>query len=105
MQKAITILGRTYTLRADSGEDLELAAAEVDRRVRELMKRSPAVDASTAAILTALNLTSELRNVRARARAEVQEADHQMAAVEAVLEAALSQEGAAEPGAGPEENG
>ncbi len=103
MQKAITILGRTYTLRADNGEDLENAAGEVDRRVRELMKRSPAVDASTAAILTALNLASELRNVRARARAELQEADHQIAAVEAVLEAALSHEGAAEPGMGPEE--
>jgi len=37
-------------------------------------------------------------------RAEVQEADHQMAAVEAVLEAALSQDGAAEPGVSPQEN-
>lgn len=93
MQKAITILGRTYTLRADQGEDLEQAAAEVDKRVRELMRRSPAFDPSTAAILTALNLASELRNVRARARGEIMDADHQLAAVEAVLEAALSQDG------------
>lgn len=92
MQKAITILGRTYTLRADQGEDLEQAAAEVDRRVRELMRRSPAFDSSTAAILTALNLASELRSVKARARAEVEAADHQLAAVDAVLEAALSQD-------------
>lgn len=91
MQKAISILGRTYTLRADDGEDLEQAAAEVDRRARELMRKSP-FDQGTAAILTALNLASELRSVRQRARAELQEADHQMAAVEAVLEAALSQE-------------
>ncbi len=104
MQKAITILGRTYTLRADGGEDLEQAAAEVDKRVKELMRRSPAIDAGTASILTALNLASELRNVRARARAEVQEADHQMAAVEAVLEAALSQDGATDTGASPGEN-
>ena len=96
MQKAISILGRTYTLRADDGEDLEQAAADVDRRARELMRRSPAFDQGTAAILTALNLASELRNVRQRARAEVGEADHQMAAVEAVLEAALSQDAPAE---------
>jgi cell division protein ZapA (FtsZ GTPase activity inhibitor) len=97
VQKAITILGRTYTLRADQGEDLEQAAADVDKRVRELMRRSPAFDPGTAAILTALNLASELRNVRARARGEIMDADHQLAAVEAVLEAALSQDGADEP--------
>lgn len=102
MQKAISILGRTYTLRADDGEDLEQAAAEVDRRARELMRKSPAFDQGTAAILTALNLASELRNVRQRARAEVAEADHQMAAVEAVLEAALSQ-GAGEGDGGADE--
>lgn len=96
MQKQITILGRSYTLRADEGDDIEHAAAEVDRRLRELQRRAPAFDTTTVALLTSLNLASELQNLKRRTGARLEEADRQLAAVEAVLEAALSQPAAGE---------
>lgn len=101
MQKQITILGRSYTLRADQGDELEHAAAEVDRRLRELSRRAPAFDTTTVALLTALNLASELRALRSRMRGRLEEADRQLGAVEAVLEAALTP--STEEDAAPEE--
>lgn len=92
MQKQITILGRSYTVRADGGDDIEAAAAEVDRRMRQLLQRTPAFDNYTAAMLTALNLAAESRAARARARVRLQEIEHDLAAVEAVLGAALNGE-------------
>lgn len=84
-------MGRSYTLRADEGDALEVAAAEVDRRMRELSRKAPAFDATTVALLTALNLASELQALRGRVRAQLVEADRQLGAVEAVLEAALAE--------------
>jgi cell division protein ZapA (FtsZ GTPase activity inhibitor) len=91
VQKQITILGRTYTLRADEGDDLEHAAADVDRRMRTLSSRAPAFDTYTVALLTALNLASELRATKSRLRGRLEALDHEAAAVEAVLEAALAE--------------
>ena len=98
MQKQITILGRSYTLRADEGDELEQAAADVDRRLRQIASRSPSFDSYTAALLTALNLASELRALKARYRGAVAELDHAAAAVEAVLEAAVADEPPEEDG-------
>lgn len=96
MQKQITILGRPYTLRADEGDELEHAAADVDARLRAMMARTPGFDSYTAALLTALNLASELRTFRVQYHARLVDLDHAAAAVEAVLEAAVQDE-AAEP--------
>lgn len=96
MQKQITILGRSYTLRADEGDDIENAAAEVDRRMRTLASRAPAFDNYTVALLTALNLASELRALKLRFRDRLAALDHEAAAVEAVLEAAVAED-VAEP--------
>jgi cell division protein ZapA (FtsZ GTPase activity inhibitor) len=93
VQKQITILGRSYTLRADEDDDLEHAAADVDRRMRAMVGRSPNFDGYTAALLTALNLASEVRALKQRFRTRLQELDHQAATVEAVLEAAVADEG------------
>lgn len=93
MQKQITILGRSYTLRADEGDELEHAAADVDGRLRAMMARAPGFDSYTAALLTALNLASELRTFRLRYHSRLVELDHAAAAVEAVLEAAVQDEG------------
>lgn len=95
MQKQISLLGRSYTLRADDGEELELAAAEVDRRARELSRRAPAFDTTAVALLAALNLASELRALRRRVRAELETADRELAAAEAVVEAAIAEPAAA----------
>lgn len=86
MQKQITIRGRSYSLRADAGDDVENAAAEVDRRMRELSGRSAAVDDYTVALLTALNLASELQALRRRVRERLDSIDRQAAAVEALVE-------------------
>ena len=91
MQKQITILGRSYTLRAGEGDDVEHAAAEVDRRLRDLSKKAPAFDTTTVALLTALNLAAELQSLRRRVRGQLDDADRQLGAVEAVLEAALAE--------------
>jgi cell division protein ZapA (FtsZ GTPase activity inhibitor) len=90
VQKQITILGRSYTLRADEDDDLEHAAADVDRRLRALIARAPSFDSYTSALLTALNLASELRALKVRYRSRLEELDHAAAAVEAVLEAAVA---------------
>ncbi len=90
MQKQITILGRSYTLRADEDDDLEHAAADVDRRLRALIAKAPSFDSYTSALLTALNLASELRALKVRYRTRLEELDHAAAAVEAVLEAAVA---------------
>lgn len=93
MQKQITILGRNYTLRADNGEELEAAAADVDRRMRQLMSRAAGVDPYTVAMLTALNLASELRSVRRTVRDRLDGMEREAAAIEAVLAAAVAEEG------------
>ncbi|MDP2305743.1 MAG: cell division protein ZapA [Pseudomonadota bacterium] len=102
MQKQITILGRSYTLRADEDDDLEHAAADVDRRLRALIARAPSFDSYTTALLTALNLASELRALKVRYRTRLEELDHAAAAVEAVLEAAVAEDSDAGD-TGPEE--
>ena len=102
MQKQITILGRSYTLRADEDDDLEHAAADVDRRLRALIARAPSFDSYTSALLTALNLASELRALKVRYRSRLEELDHAAAAVEAVLEAAVADDSDAGE-SGPEE--
>ncbi len=92
MQKQITILGRSYTLRADDGEELEAAAAEVDRRMKQLLARSPGVEPYTVAMLTALNLASELRGVRRSVRDRLDAMEREAAAIETVLAAAVAEE-------------
>jgi cell division protein ZapA (FtsZ GTPase activity inhibitor) len=89
VQKQITIAGRSYTLRADDGEELEAAALELDRRMAEVRSRTPAFDPYTVALLAALNLASELRATRARVRQRLDEVDRHAAAVEAILQAAV----------------
>lgn len=100
MQKQITILGRSYTLRADEDDHLEHAAADVERRLRTMLNRSPNFDSYTAALLTALNLASELRAIKMRYRTRIEQLDHAAAAVEAVLEAAVEDEGDEPTGGG-----
>ncbi len=92
MQKQITILGRNYTLRADNGEELEAAAGDVDKRMRQLMSRASGVDPYTVAMLTALNLASELRALRRTTGERLESMDREAAAIEAVLAAAVAEE-------------
>ncbi len=92
MQKQITILGRTYNVRADESDDIERAAADVDRRMRSMNARGSVVDNYTVALLTALNLAAELQSLRRRTRGRLDDLEREAAAIEAVLEAALAED-------------
>ncbi len=92
MQKQITILGRNYTLRADDGDELEAAANDVDRRMKVLIGRTPGAEQYTVAMLTALNLASELRGLRRSMRERLDGMEREAAAIEAVLAAAVAEE-------------
>jgi len=102
VQKQITILGRNYTLKADNGEELEAAAADIDRRMRLLTDRKNGVDPYTAAMLTSLNLASELRAVKRGYRERLEAMERNAAAVEAVLAAAVAEDSTV-PGGAEEE--
>jgi cell division protein ZapA (FtsZ GTPase activity inhibitor) len=102
--KQITILGRTYNVRADENDDIERAAADVDRRMRAMSGRGSSMDNYTVALLTALNLASEVQSIRRRTRARLDEMERDVAAVEAVLEAAIADADAAGVEDGPDES-
>ena len=73
---AVTIFGRTYSLRGE-GDPAHLAqlAGEVDRRMREIANATGTADTLKVAILTALNIAEEnLRNQRAGVADDAREA-------------------------------
>ena len=60
---AIRILGRDYRLRGEGNADhIQAVASYVDEMLREIQRSTP--DTQEAAILTALNLASELLRAR-----------------------------------------
>lgn len=90
MQVSITIRGRQYTVRGDdSAEDVEAVARDLDQRLEEVASRTRSFDEYTIALLTALNLASELRRLRREVVGRLDEIDRDAASVAAVLEAAL----------------
>lgn len=90
MQVQITIRGRQYTVRGDdSGEDIQVLAAELDRRMTEVASRTRSYDEYTVAMLTALNLLSEVQRVKHSVARRLDDLDREAAAVSAMLEAAL----------------
>jgi cell division protein ZapA (FtsZ GTPase activity inhibitor) len=93
MQVSITIRGRQYTVRGDdSAEDVEAVARDLDHRLSEVADRTRSFDEYTIALLTALNLASELRRLRREVVGRLDELDREAASVAAVLEAALPED-------------
>jgi len=93
MQVSITIRGRQYTVRGDdSAEDVEAVARDLDQRLEEVANRTRSFDEYTIALLTALNLASELRRLRREVVGRLGDLDRDAASVAAVLEAALPQD-------------
>ena len=93
VQKLITIHGRNYKLSADNGDELEAAALDIDQRLKQLIGRSPGVDQYTAAMLTALNLASEMRALKVGYRERLDTMEREAAAIETVLAAAVTEDG------------
>lgn len=90
MQVTITIRGRQYTVRGDDpADDVEAVAHDLDQRLEEVARRTRSFDEYTIALLTALNLASELRRLRREMVGRLGELDREAASVAAVLEAAL----------------
>ena len=86
----ITIRGRQYTVRSDESEvDIEAVAADLDARMGEVASRMRSVDEYTVAMLTALNLASDLRRLRQRVATRLEELDRDAASVAALLESCL----------------
>ena len=93
MQVRINIRGRQYTVRSDDPEaDIEAVAAELDRRMADVAGSTRSFDEYTVAMLTALNLASELRRLRHQVAGRLDELDHQAASIGAILEALVPEE-------------
>jgi cell division protein ZapA (FtsZ GTPase activity inhibitor) len=95
MQVRITIRGREYTVRGDENEgDIQVLAADLDRRMEETAERTRSFDDYTVAMLTALNLASELHQFKSRVAHRLDELDRDAASIAAMVEAALPSESA-----------
>lgn len=91
----ITIRGRQYTVRSDeNGQDIRDVAADVDARLADVAGRTRTPDEYTIALLTALNLASENRQLRAQLAQRLDELDREVASIAAVVESALPREDA-----------
>ncbi|MCP4807312.1 MAG: cell division protein ZapA [Proteobacteria bacterium] len=92
MATQITIRGRQYTLRSDEDdEDLNAVAAYVDGKMDEVSHGS--FDEYTVALLAALNIASEYHRFRRTVGGRIEDLDREAAAIGAILEAALPEEG------------
>jgi len=93
MQVRITIRGRQYTVRGDdSSEGIEAVAADLDSRLSDVASRTQAFDEYTVALLTALNLASELHGLRRQVADRLDDMDREAASIAAILEAAIPEE-------------
>ena len=90
MQVRINIRGRQYTVKGDeSGEDVRAVADDLDARLKEVADRTNSFDEYTIAVLTALNLASELRQLRKQVVERLGELDRDAASIAAIMESAL----------------
>ncbi len=90
MQVRITVRGRQYTVRSDESEvDIEAVAVDLDRRMSEVASRMRTVDEYTVAMLTALNLASDLRRLRQSVATRLGDLDRDAASIAALLESCL----------------
>ena len=90
MQVRITIRGREYTVRGDDNAgQMQALAVDLDRRMSEMAERTRSFDEYTIAMMTALNLASELQQLKSQVAGRLDELDRDAASVAAMIEAAL----------------
>jgi cell division protein ZapA len=98
VQVKITIRGRQYTVRSDeAGGDTQQIAREVDARMAEVATHTRSFDEYTIALLTALNLASELHQLRQQVASRIDDFDRDVASIAAMLEAVLPDDQEPEP--------
>ncbi len=94
MQVQITIRGRQYTVRGDDNEEeVATVARELDARLAEVASRTRSFDEYTIALLTALNLASELRQLRTQVKNRLSEVDREAASLAAMLDSLMPADG------------
>ena len=94
MQVRITIRGREYTVRGDdNATQMQALAVDLDRRMSEMAERTRSFDEYTIAMMTALNLASELQQLEEQVASRLNELDRDAASVAAMIEAALPVDG------------
>lgn len=87
--------GRHYTVRSDEPEeDVIQVARWLDGRIGEIASRTPGVDGETVVLLAALNVASEYARFRKQVVGELDDVDRELAAISAILEVTLPEEGA-----------
>lgn len=95
MNVRINIRGRQYTVRGEeSQEEIQAVANDLDRRLAEVASRTRSFDEYTIALLTALNLASELQRLKQQLSKHLADVDRDVASIAAILESAIPEEGA-----------
>ncbi len=90
MHVTVTIRGRQYTVKGEgSSDDVEAVARDLDTRLEEVAGRTRTFDEYTVALLTALNLASELRRLRKTVVARLGELDRDAASLSAMIESII----------------
>jgi cell division protein ZapA len=69
----VTIFNQTYSLRSISGaEHVREIASQVDERMKQIAAHITTHDVSRIAILVALNIADEMKNLKARYESEIE---------------------------------
>jgi cell division protein ZapA (FtsZ GTPase activity inhibitor) len=91
MKVQIVVRGRTYTVRSDEPDlDLREVAAFVDARMAEVSSRATAgVDEYTVALLTCLNIASDLERHRRDTALYLDEVERELISAEVMLRSSI----------------
>jgi len=89
----ISLLGRSYTISCQPGEEdgLTRAAAYLDLAMQGIQQRGNTISADKVALMAALNISHELINSRDSERALQRDFETRLTALDRQLDAALSQ--------------
>lgn len=77
----IEIFGQSFSVMADDEARLREVAAYVDRQMKELSRSTSTVDSFRLAVLAALNIADERRDLETRAKESEKAADAKVAAM------------------------
>ena len=90
MNVQISIRGRKFNVRTNDDEEvIRRMAEELDRRLDEQSSRARSFDEHSVAVITALNLMSELHLMRTQLAAQVEDIERDLESVMAMLESFL----------------
>jgi len=87
----VNIYGQTYSLRADDDPGyVERLAGYVDKRVREVAKRTRTADTTKLFVLAALNIADDLHQLKRDSRQDTRGLDSRAERLESLLDEALA---------------